>query len=113
MTRILASAAWLVAFAIPAAAQPAAPPETFTRADKGACSACHQLPEGVGAASRADVGPRLEGARMRSLGKPGLQEILADPQRANPATVMPPFGRHRLLEPDEITRLVEFLHALP
>lgn len=89
------------------------PPDAFVRADKGHCAACHQLPEGAGPATRADLGPRLEGARMRSLGKERLRELIVDPTRANPDTVMPPFGRHRILEPGEIDRLVEFLHALP
>jgi hypothetical protein len=32
---------------------------------------------------------------------------------ANASTLMPPFGKHRILEPREIDRIVEFLHALP
>ena len=96
---------------VPAAAPPV--PEAFHRRDKGDCAACHQLPEGVGTASRADLGPRLDGARMRSLGKAGLRAAIADPGAANPDTVMPPFGRHRILEAAEIEQLVEFLHALP
>ena len=95
------------------AAQAAPPPDVFTRADKGHCIACHQLPEGQGVASRADLGPRLEGTRMRALGRAGLREAIADPSRANPDTLMPPFGRHRILEPAEIDTLVEYLHALP
>ena len=87
--------------------------ELFMRADKGHCIACHQLPEGAAPATRADLGPRLEGARMRALGKTALREAIVDPTRANPDTVMPPFGRHRLLDAAEIERLVEFLHALP
>jgi sulfur-oxidizing protein SoxX len=106
-------AALSLALALQAAAQPAPAPDVFLRADKGHCIACHQLPEGSGPATRADLGPRLEGARMRSLGKEALRNLIADPTRANPDTVMPPFGRHRILEPDEIDRLVEFLHALP
>ena len=113
MRRILARAAWLIAIAWPAAAQQPAALELFMRGDKGGCAACHQLPEGIAAASRADVGPRLEGARMRALGRAGLREVLHDPMRANPDTVMPPYGRHKVLEPAEIERLVEFLHALP
>ena len=113
MPRTLAVAGWLLALAMPALAQQPPALALFTRADKGACLACHQLPPASGPATRADVGPRLEGARMRALGKPALRELLADPMRANPGTVMPPYGRHRLLEPDEIDRLVEFLHALP
>lgn len=95
-----------------AAAQATAPP-AYTARDKGHCAACHQLPEGVAPASRADLGPRLEGARMRALGRAKLRELLEDPMKSNPATVMPPYGRHRLLDPAEIERIVEFLHALP
>ncbi len=87
--------------------------DLFVRADKGQCIACHQLPEGAGAATRADIGPRLDGGRMRALGKAGLRQSIADPTVANPDTVMPPFGRHRILDAGEIERLVEFLLALP
>ncbi len=96
-----------------AAAPPAPALDLFVRADKGNCIACHQLPDGAGPATRADVGPRLEGARMRTLGRSALRQALVDPMRANPDTVMPPFGRHRLLDAAEIDRLVEFLVALP
>ena len=88
-------------------------PDLFVRADKGHCIACHQLPEGVAPATRADLGPRLTGERMRVLGRTRIRELIIDPMKANTDTVMPPFGRHRLLEPAEIERLVEFLHALP
>jgi L-cysteine S-thiosulfotransferase len=96
-----------------AAAPPAPALDLFVRADKGNCIACHQLPQGAAPATRADVGPRLEGTRMRALGKSGLRQALVDPMRANPDTVMPPFGRHRLLDAAEIERLVEFLFVLP
>jgi L-cysteine S-thiosulfotransferase len=87
--------------------------ELFVRADKGHCIACHQLPGGAGPPTRADVGPRLEGARMRALGKAALRQALVDPTLANADTVMPPFGRHRLLDAAEIDRVVDFLLALP
>ena len=35
---------------------------------------------------------------MRELGKPRLRELIDDPTRANPTTVMPPYGRHHILE---------------
>ena len=113
MPRTPAVAGCLLALAMPALAQQPAALALFTRPDKGGCLACHQLPANAGPATRADVGPRLEGARMRALGRPALRSLLTDPMRANPDTVMPPYGRHRLLEPEEIERLVEFLHALP
>ena len=81
--------------------------------DKGHCIACHQVPEGAGPATKADLGPRLTGARMRELGRARLRELIQDPTLANPNTVMPPFGRHRILDAAEIDRLVQYLHALP
>jgi len=50
---------------------------------------------------------------MRALGRAKLREVIEDPTKANPDTVMPPYGRHRILEPAEIQKLVEFLLALP
>lgn len=111
-TRLVALALLSGAFA-PVCAQESAPLELFSRADKGHCIACHRLPAGAGPATRSDLGPELTGARMRELGKAALREVIADPTVANPSTVMPPYGRHRILQTSEIARLVDFLHALP
>jgi sulfur-oxidizing protein SoxX len=96
-----------------ASAQTPSALDLFVRPDKGHCIACHQLPDGAGPATRGNLGPRLEGARMRSLGKPALRQTIGDATRANPDTTMPPFARHRILDAAEIDRLVDFLHALP
>ena len=87
--------------------------ELFIRADKGNCIACHQVPEGAGPAVRADVGPRLDAARLKGYGRERLRNLLDDPMRVNPDTVMPPYGRHRLLDAREIERVIDYLHALP
>ena len=110
---ILGLAACAAGLALPVPAQSLPARELYVRADKGHCIACHQLPEGAGPATHSDVGPRLAGARMRELGRERLREVLADPMRANADTVMPPFGRHRILDTGEIDRLVELLLALP
>lgn len=99
--------------ALPGSAQDSAALDLFVRPGKGHCIACHQLPPGMGPETRNDVGPRLEGARMRELGRNALRDILKDPTRRNADTVMPPYGRHRLLDDREIDRLTELLHALP
>ena len=110
----LLTGALVLAAVLPVAAQrPLTGLELFVQEDKGNCIACHQVPAGAGPATRADVGPALDGARMRALGKPALRDLLVDPAKANPATLMPPYGRHRILEPEEIDKLVEFLNALP
>jgi sulfur-oxidizing protein SoxX len=105
--------ALLVAFAGPAAAQVDEGRAFFVRADKGYCIACHQVPDGAGPATRADLGPRLDGARLKGWDRARLRELLADPTRTNPDSVMPPYGRHRILQPAEIERVIDFLHALP
>jgi sulfur-oxidizing protein SoxA len=106
-------AALAAAAALPCAAQTASVADLFIRPEKGHCIACHQVPEGAGPQVTADLGPRLEGTRMRELGKKALREMIADPTASNPATVMPPFGRHRILEAGEIDKLVDYLSALP
>ena len=107
---LLAAAASLAAG--PASAQVSAL-DLFVRPDKGYCISCHQLPEGRGPATRADIGSRLEGTRMRALGRDKLRALITDPDATSARTIMPPFGRHKILEPAEIQALVEFLHALP
>ena len=87
--------------------------EIFLRPDKGNCIACHQVRAGAGPAVRADVGPRLDAARLKGWSRERLRALLEDPMRANPDTVMPPYGRHRLLEGAEIERVIDYLHALP
>jgi L-cysteine S-thiosulfotransferase len=100
--------------AMPAGAQqPVAAPDIFVQVEKGNCIACHQVPEGAGPRTRADLGPALDGARMRALGRAKIRALIDDPTRDNPDTLMPPFGRHRILDAAEIQRLVEYLLALP
>ena len=108
---ILAIAA--VGLTAPALSQAPAGRELFVRADKGHCAACHRVGAADAGGTRPDVGPALQGARMRSLGKAALRALVADPTRANPDTLMPPFGRHRILDDREIDRVVDYLHALP
>ena len=106
-------AALAAVIAVPCAAQTAAVADLFVRPEKGHCIACHQVPPGAGPPTRADLGPALEGARMRTLGKPAIRAAIVDPTPANANSVMPPFGRHRILEGAEIERLVDYLHGLP
>lgn len=109
--RILAAAAALAAGS--AWGQAGEGRALFIDPGKGNCIACHQVPAGAGPAVRADVGPRLDAARLKGWDRARLRDLLRDPTRANPDTVMPPYGRHRLLDDREIERLIDFLHALP
>jgi len=109
--RLLVVAAALAAGA--AWGQAAEGRDLFTRPDKGNCIACHQVPQGSGPAVRADVGPGLDASRLAGWDRARLRNLLDDPTRANPDTVMPPYGRHRLLDAREIERVIDYLNALP
>jgi sulfur-oxidizing protein SoxX len=86
--------------------------ELFVRKDKGNCIACHAVPPDPAIASRATLGPPLSGVRERMPDRAALREMLFDPMRRNPATLMPPYGRHQILDAAEIERLIDYLHAL-
>ncbi len=75
---------------------------------KGNCIACHLI---AGAPS-GDVAPPLAFMADRFPDKTKLRAQVEDARRSNPATVMPPFGAHRILTPDEIDNVVEFLLTL-
>ncbi len=114
MPRALVLGALAIAAALPAWSQRSTPAlDLIVARDKGYCISCHQLPAGIGPATASDLGPKLEGARMRTLGKSGIRAVIADPTVANPDSVMPPFGCHRILDAREIDQVVEFLNALP
>ncbi len=104
------------AFALASATALAQQPDgraLFVRADKGNCLACHRLPDGAGPATKADIGPPLDRARLKDWDAAKLRALLEDPARLYPDTVKPPYGRHHILGAGEIDRIVEFLRALP
>lgn len=76
---------------------------------KGNCTACHVLP---GASAYGNVAPPLISMSQRFPDRARLRAQLADPRQSNPNTVMPPFGAHGILTPEEIDQVVEFLYTL-
>lgn len=114
MRRTIRLAAALAAFAsLGSGAQSLDGRALFARADKGNCIACHRVPEGFGPVTRANVGPALDAERLKGWDAARLRALLQDPMATNAETLMPPYGRHRLLDAAEIDRIVEFLRALP
>ena len=75
---------------------------------KGNCLTCHVI---KGGENPGTLGPEL--ADMKSKYKRDeLVEIVFDETKRNPLTVMPPFGRNRLLTDKEINAVVDFLQTL-
>ncbi len=76
---------------------------------KGNCLACHAI---AGGALPGNIGPPLVNMKERFPSKKKLKEQIWDATRANPYTIMPPFGKHEILEPDELDKVVEFIYSL-
>ena len=80
----------------------------FDRA-KGNCLACHAI---EGGESPGNIGPELSNMKQRYPDKNLLRKRIWDETQFNPITVMPPFGKHRILTEDEIDQVVNFIHSL-
>ena len=76
---------------------------------KGNCLACHMMDDGV---SPGDIGPPLVAMKARFPDRAKLRDQIWDPQVRNPATMMPPFGKHKVLSEAEIDAIVEYLYTL-
>lgn len=76
---------------------------------KGNCLACHTM---RGSDVPSNVGPVLDNMKARFPNKADLIAILTDETQRNPQTVMPPFGRDRILTQHEIDLIVAFLYTL-
>jgi sulfur-oxidizing protein SoxX len=98
-------------FAMPARAQSAAAEGqkiAFDRS-KGNCLTCHDI---KGGDLPGSIGPKLENIKARYPDRNDLVAILTDETKRNPLTVMPPFGRNRILTEREINAVVDFLQTL-
>jgi sulfur-oxidizing protein SoxX len=104
------------ALAGPAYAQSAAAQSTtadgkklaFDRS-KGNCLTCHII---KGGEYPGTLGPELVDIKGKYPNRDELVAILFDETKRNPLTVMPPFGRNRILTDKEINAIVDFLQTL-
>ncbi|MGH6739174.1 MAG: sulfur oxidation c-type cytochrome SoxX [Bradyrhizobium sp.] len=75
---------------------------------KGNCLTCHEI---KGGDLPCTIGPQLKGLKAK-YDRNELVAIVSDETRRNPLTVMPPFGRNRILTEQEINAIVDFLQTL-
>ena len=76
---------------------------------KGNCLTCHEI---KGGDSPGTIGPALTDIKTKYPDRNELVAILFDETKRNPQTMMPPFGRNRLLTDQEISAIVDFLQTL-
>ncbi|HHL18989.1 MAG TPA: sulfur oxidation c-type cytochrome SoxX [Thiothrix sp.] len=76
---------------------------------KGNCLSCHMI---AGGDMAGNIAPPLIAMKARFPDKAVLRAQIADATVKNPASFMPPFGRHQILSEKEIDAVVDFIHAL-
>jgi sulfur-oxidizing protein SoxX len=75
---------------------------------RGNCLTCHDI---KGGDLPGTIGPELKDLKSR-YDRGELVAIVSDETKRNPLTVMPPFGRNRILTEQEINAIVDFLQTL-
>ncbi len=80
--------------------------------NKGNCLACHAMPSDPGAITSTNIGPPLLSMKARFPDRERLRRQIWDAEAINPDTVMPPFGRNRILTGEEIDLIVDYLYTL-
>ena len=76
---------------------------------KGNCLTCHDI---KGGDLPGSIGPPLKDIKSKYPDRNELIAIVTDETKRNPLTVMPPFGRNRILTEKEINAVVDFLQTL-
>ena len=76
---------------------------------KGNCLTCHVI---KGGDLPGTIGPELVDIKSKYPKREDLIAIVNDETLRNPLTVMPPFGRNRILTEKEINAVVDFLQTL-
>jgi len=85
--------------------------KVMTTKSLGNCAACHKFPD---VESPGDIGPDLTEA-MESYG-PGdratVRQWIWDAREFMPHTIMPTFGANKILTPEQVDDVVEYLYSL-
>jgi sulfur-oxidizing protein SoxX len=76
---------------------------------KGNCLTCHEI---KGGDLPGTIGPALKDIKTKYPHRNEIVAIVTDETKRNPQTVMPPFGRNRILTENEINAIVDFLQTL-
>ena len=76
---------------------------------KGNCLGCHMI---AGGQLPGNIGPPLIAMKARFPDKADLRAQIWDPTAKNPNSIMPPFGKHRILTEKEVDLVTEFIHSL-
>ena len=76
---------------------------------KGNCLACHAI---EGGKLPGNIGPPLVNMKARFPNKADLKEQIGDATIKNPNSIMPPFGKYKILSEEELNKVVDFIYSL-
>lgn len=79
---------------------------------KGNCLACHAIPGEPKAESPGDIGPPLVNMKERFPDRAGLRAKIWDATAIYHDSVMPPFGRNKILTEQEIDLVADYIQGL-
>lgn len=87
------------------------PKKLFSSSAKGMgnCSACHAIPADEKLVA-GDIGPPIIGMKARFKTIDDLKAAIADQKKFAPDTIMPPFGRGKLLTPEQIDVIAQYIY---
>ncbi len=86
--------------------------ELFLDSRKGNCAACHQAPGDTSITSKSRIGPELVSMKQRYTDRALLRAAIWNLSEKIPGTIMPPYGKHRILTETEIDAVVRYLETL-
>lgn len=81
----------------------------MTNANIGNCTACHAIPAEPKIVA-GDIGPPFIGMKARFPDITKLKAAIADQKMIAPDTIMPPFGRNKLLTAEQIDVVAQHIY---
>ena len=84
----------------------------FMDARKGNCVSCHRVAADASIAGAPLLGADLAGIKARYPDRAQLRAAVWDLSKKTINTIMPPYGRHRILTETEIDAVVRYLETL-
>ena len=79
---------------------------------QGNCLACHMIPGDPKAVTNTNIAPPLIAMKARFPDKAKMRAQIWDATKANPNTVMPPFGRNLILTEQEIDKITDYIYGM-
>ena len=85
------------------------PKKLIADSNSGNCLACHAIPSKPELVA-GDVGPPFIGMKGRFTDIATLRAAIHDQQVFSPQTIMPPFGRNKILTPEQIDVIAQYIY---